>query len=132
MESEGKEQAQRLICFSGNSRVLCIDSPDENAAGACHEYLILGPDDEVLGAISFQKGPVLETGLNGVQNDALMAILIDRMKYFQNGPFASFQNAITLNNLEAALSSDDARTSRRVRAGVEGKNEVVQSLEDVA
>lgn len=37
--------------------------------------------------IGFQNGPIKEVGVNGVTQEALIAICIDRLRSFQEGPF---------------------------------------------
>ena len=106
--------------------VTVLDEPGQG--GACHEYQIttdsvppsggdwrLGPT-----RISFQNGPIKEVGVNGVTHEALLAILIDRMRSFQAGPYSNRANAITLTHLEEALMWLQSRTRERINRGVEG------------
>ena len=46
----------------------------------------------VFANIKFQKGPVKETGINGLHNKDLLNIVIDRLEGFQNGDFACEEN----------------------------------------
>lgn len=102
-----------------------LDLPGQG--GACHEYEI----DQVGGApesgggktlIKFQNGPIQEFGVNGISGEALLAILIDRMRGFQSGQFACRDNAIALTHLEEALMWLQNRTRQRLARGVEGTN----------
>ncbi len=108
-------------------RVEAIDEP--GCGGANHKYNIIGPSRQMLGVgevptfglnIRFQDGPLKEAGVNGVTNEALLAVLIDRMRGFQRGPFACDENAAALTALETAMAILHARTQRRDKAGVEG------------
>lgn len=105
--------------------------------GASHAYLIervnnsdrnpsagAFPGSEPPGVdlrILFQNGPLGKHTLpNGVTNEALLAILIDRLRGFQSGKFACRENAQALSHLERALSWMQKRTLARIKRGVEG------------
>jgi len=114
---------------------LTIDVRDEpGQGGACHDYLIRGfdatsnPSDGVIqgdksARILFQNGPIKEFGTNGVTHETLLAILIDRLRSFQAGPFAGRPNAIALTHLEEALMWLQTRTRERIKRGVEGTHQ---------
>lgn len=74
--------------------------------------------------ISFQKGPIKEAGVNGVMNEDLIAVVIDRMRGFQSGDFACRDNANALKHLEEALLWLNHRTEKREQRGVEGTHTV--------
>ena len=74
--------------------------------------------------IRFQCGPIKEVGVNGITNEALLAVLIDRMEGFQSSPFACTENAVALTHLDAALEAFKSRTRARDARGVEGTNVV--------
>lgn len=114
-----------------------LDSP--GAGGACHLYDIRGfdtasnasdpfterygkPSDHT--TILFQNGPIPEVGVNGVTQEALLAVLIDRLRAFQAGPYSCRENAIALTHLEDALHWLHHRTRARQRRGVEGTHQV--------
>lgn len=59
--------------------------------------------------IRFQNGNPTEVGVNGVTDEALIAISIDRMKSFQTGPNANRETGIALTQLEEALTSLKSR-----------------------
>jgi hypothetical protein len=123
-----------------------LDEP--GAGGACHEYQItaIAPDlariqtvDDLgnvkhleaidlgikqldLCKISFQNGPVLEAGINGITQEALITVCIDRLRCFQAGDFACDDNLDALTHLEAALTCLQKRTRDRLSRGVEGRS----------
>lgn len=115
---------------------LTIDVRDEpGQGGACHRYDITGFDtkgnpgeDDGSGyrcsftrsIIIFQNGPIKDVGVNGVTHEALLAILIDRMRSFQTGPFACESNGKALDYLLLALDFLKDRTRERIKRGVEG------------
>lgn len=70
--------------------------------------------------IHFHCGPGGEDGYNGISNEALLAILIDRLEGFQRGQFRCRENAIALTKLEEAMMWLGQRTLDRVIRGVEG------------
>ncbi len=76
--------------------------------------------NEGLCLIEFQNGPIKEAGINGVMNEDLIAIVIDRMRGFQSGDYACRDNAIALTKLEEALMWLRNRTNEREARGVEG------------
>ena len=71
--------------------------------------------------VLFQNGPIGEVGVNGVTQEVLLAIVIDRLRSFQAGPFSSRENALALTKCEEALHWLQQRTIDRMRRGVEGK-----------
>ena len=112
------------------TKVMVVDEPGQGNAN--HEYRIMPvvpPQDidqpvEDLGAVSFQNGPIKEFGVNGVMNEDLIAIVIDRMRGFQSGDYKCRDNALALTKLEEALMWLRNRTNEREARGVEGTNTV--------
>lgn len=95
-----------------------LDEP--GAGGANHEYMVESPKGLTC-RISFQNGPIAENGVNGVTQEALLAIVIDRLRAFQAGPFACRENALALTKIEEAQHWLLHRTRERMARGVEGK-----------
>lgn len=115
--------------------VSVLDEP--GSGGACHLYEISGfetgtnpslPSDGVQPksrtTILFQNGPINEVGVNGVTHEALLAILCDRMRGFQSGPYASADNAEAMACMEQAQVALQRRTRARMARGVEGTHTV--------
>lgn len=117
-------------------KVEVLDEPGHG--GACHRYDVTGFDtannssngspDGYANSFSrsivlFQNGPIKEYGVNGLTHEALLAILIDRMRGFQSGPYACRDNAIALTHLEEALMWLQRRTRERIKRGVEGTHQ---------
>lgn len=101
-------------------RVVVLDEP--GAGGACHKYGIdvLGGESCSGPVISFQNGPIAEAGVNGVSQEALLAIVEDRLLCFQAGPYACRENAVALTKLQEAMMWLQKRTRDRMARGVEG------------
>lgn len=101
-----------------------IEVTDEpGAGGANHEYLVRLPDGGET-KISFQNGPIIEAGVNGLTQEVLLAIVADRLRAFQSGPFACRENALALTKVEEAQHWLHSRTLTRMRRGVEGTHTV--------
>ena len=112
---------------NGLNEALKIEVLDKPGPGnACHEYCITFVDESLGGIerspIGFQNGPVKESGVNGISNEALLAIVEDRLLGFQAGEFACRENAIALTKLQEAMMWLQKRTRDRLARGVEGTN----------
>ena len=76
--------------------------------------------------ITFQDGPVKEVGVNGIQSEDLLEILIDRLTYlntFENGKYACKDNEYAIIHLRGCLQNLQARTRARQKRNVEGTNQ---------
>lgn len=109
-------------------RITVTDEPGQG--GANHRYHIdwTGDQDwknEIPNScdIHFQEGPIKEFGVNGVTQEALLSVVIDRLRSFQAGPFSCRENAIALTHCEEALMWLQRRTVARIKRGVEGTNQ---------
>lgn len=116
-------------------RIHVTDEP--GAGGGNHRYEISGydpranasaadlniPDSYSRDVILFQNGPVSESGVNGITQEVLLAIVADRLRSFQAGPFRCKENACALTHIEEAMHWLQQRTISRMRRGVEGKSE---------
>lgn len=101
--------------------ITVVDAP--GAGGANHEYVVSTLED-TLATINFQNGPINEAGINGVTHEVLLAIVMDRLRSFQAGPYACKANACALTHIEEALHWLQQRTLERMRRGVEGTHKV--------
>lgn len=120
-------------------RIQVQDEP--GAGGANHLYHIVGfdtasnasdpfvarygaPSDHT--TILFQNGPigVDGNGVNGLTHEVLLAVVADRLRSFQKGPYACRENALALTHIEDALHWLQHRTMARMRRGVEGTHQV--------
>jgi len=109
------------------------DEQDTNNGNASHVYTLAvhdphtgytiasARDNQV---IQFQHGPIAEVGVNGITNEALLAIVIDRLEGFQSGKFANDFNKDALEYTRRALSVLEERTKERAARGVEGTHTV--------
>ena len=102
--------------------LLTVKVVDDAGAGGAHHHYDIEHGDDLFCMVKFQNGPINEHGINGVTQEALLVILIDRLRCFQNGPFSNSYNATALVHCEAALDALKARTLERMARGVEGRN----------
>lgn len=98
--------------------------PKESQAKDCVEHIQAGDDSDILCEIHFQEGPIKECGVNGVCNEDLINMVIDRLEHFQNSEFKCRENALAITNLEEALLWLRKRTMGREQRGVEGTHTV--------
>jgi hypothetical protein len=110
----------------------CVDiiTTDERASdNAHHAYTIRvrgfkAPQDAepvMYTTLWFQNGGLKEVGANGITDQALLAIVIDRMRSFNDGQFRCRENSIIITKLEEALLWMEKRGNDRSRRGVEGE-----------
>ena len=120
---------------NGLNEALTIEVLDEPGQGnACHLYKIHGPrrlDQAIQDSdfpepccIAFQDGPIAEAGVNGISQEALLAIVEDRLIGFQSGPYSCRENAIALTKIQEAMMWLQKRTRDRMARGVEGTNQI--------
>ena len=119
--------------------VTVVDEPGQG--GANHSYFVSGVDfgsnpadaaalnyaratDTEGVAVIFQNGPIAEFGVNGLTHEVLLAIVADRLRSFQKGPYACKATAFALTHIEEAQHWLQQRTIERMRRGVEGTHKV--------
>jgi len=104
------------------TKVYAVD--EKGIGGANHEYHIAFDRDNngyiSTQGINFQKGAIKESKVNGIMNEDLLCIVIDRLQGFQSEKFACRENAIALTKIEEALMWLRKRTEDREARGVEG------------
>lgn len=113
---------------NGLNEALTISVLDEPGAGnACHEYLIIDQNGEAGEraecVVKFQNGPIAESGVNGISNESLLAIVEDRLIGFQSGQYATKENECALTLIQQAMMWLQKRTLDRIRRGVEGTSQ---------
>lgn len=94
-----------------------------------HDYEIYKADEtpetcEPIAAIDFQKGPRNDPeSRHGVLDGDLLEIVRDRLRAFQNGPYATRENALALTHIEEALLWMNKRAEDRAERNVLGTME---------
>ena len=110
-----------------NDRLLVEVMDEPGAGGAHHVYSITTPPPTgEQTVIKFQNGPISAdgNGINGLTHEVLLAILADRLRSFQKGPYSCKANACALTHIEEAQHWLQQRTLERMRRGVEGTHTV--------
>lgn len=79
-----------------------------------------GDSVQNLAEIHFQEGPIQENGINGVNNEDLIAMVICRLEHFNQSEFRCRENSMAITKLEEALLWLRKRTMGREQRGVEG------------
>ncbi len=110
------------------NKVFVLDHP-ERIGNGCHQYAIdyqgaVDPRaDETIHYINFQDGPrKLETSKHGVLDSDLLEIVLHRMNGFQDGKFATRENALVITHIELALMYLNKRVEDRIERNVLGTN----------
>lgn len=132
-----RKLTDHIVEGDSSNHQLEIQVQDEpGQGGANHRYAIYGfhahpktnasaveDDDETVLAILFQNGPIKEFGVNGITQEALLAIVADRLRGFQSGPYACDANEQALTAVQSALWHLQARTRERIARNVEGTHQ---------
>ena len=113
------------------NEVYAMDAP--GAGGACHEYLVIkqgsfdpaveGPksDGDIVSVIKFQHGARNEAdSLHGVLDTDLLEMVLDRLKAFNQGEYATRENSLAITHIEEALLWMNKRVEDRAERGVLG------------
>jgi len=107
-------------------RVLALDNPDDS--GASHQFRFERDDGSQVGAINFHTGviePHAGLDVNGVTMEALIVVMIDRLKGFQKGENPHKQNDFARKRLEEALKALQGRTEELLEKSKESKEVAV-------
>jgi hypothetical protein len=69
----------------------------------------------------FQNGGLKEVGPNGITDQALLAVILDRVRSFNDGQYRCRENSLVITKLEEALMWMEKRSNDRSHRGVEGE-----------
>lgn len=116
---------KELTIHKGNSlndrlKVFSVGHP--GAGGAPTHYAIYlvredGPGEVDGTSVSFSTSLRFQVGdpkveVNGISNESILAILIDRLRGFQSGPYPCEENSVALQHLQEAMNALQARAHR--------------------
>lgn len=104
--------------------IAVLDEPGQG--GACHDYRVRFMNANGVGInhmIQFQNGPIADVGVNGLTHEVLLAIIADRLRAFQAGPYACRDNELALEAVTEARFFLQRRTKERMDRGVEGTHQ---------
>lgn len=110
-----KREKLNMVCRAG----------ERGPGGGFHDYNIVSETTkDILLTVSFQKGPRKDPDArHGVVDQDLLEIVRDRLKAFQEGPYATRENALALTHIEEALLWMNKRTEDRIERNVLGTME---------
>jgi len=108
---------------------ITVDDDNVEEGAAPTEYLIElhssnGAGRDLAITLQFQDGAIHGEGANGVTNEALLAVVMDRLQAWQQGDYACRENALALTHIEQGLMWLQERTRERLERGVEGTEEL--------
>jgi len=108
----------------GTEKYTVVYAMDEKGDGGANHVYDVAEKGELgerpLQTVKFQKGAIKENGINGLMNEDLLCMVVDRLQGFQSSKFACRENAIALTKLEEALMWLRKRTNDREKRNVEG------------
>lgn len=105
-------------------RVL-VGPRNEEAGNGRHYYEIYADNKQKVLTLQFQCGALNEpeAKVNGVLTTCILAALVDHLKSFQDGPYASRETALMITHLEEVQNWAARRQDDRASRGVQGKHE---------
>ena len=90
---------------------IILEASSSGPGGSPLEYDITSTDGKIAYSLVFQsQDPKL--GINGITNEVLLAILADRLRGFQIGPYACLENQTALEYILRAHEVLDDRHKR--------------------
>lgn len=116
-----------------NRECIEVKTADERASDAAHHKYVIEVYGDPSGGVQpqwailhtvelqFQNGGLKEVGPNGITDQALLAVVLDRIRSFNEGQFRCRENSIVITKLEEALLWMEKRSNDRARRGVEGE-----------
>lgn len=105
-------------------RVFAVGDPARGGAVPAYDLHLQpagAPESHVACKLRFQIGVGGSALANGVTDEALLAVVMDRLEGFQADEFPSDHNTKALKHLGFALKALHARTHDRRARGVEGE-----------
>lgn len=96
-----------------------------------NHYDIVGPNNEFRQEIHFQNGSPLQGGVNGVSNEAIIAVILHRLTK-QNESYPSPYNVLAIYLLQGALTALHNRVKDREEFGISGLKQVEPDSADDA
>jgi hypothetical protein len=107
------------------NKVFAVDDKGPGEAYHAYDVILEMPDGNVnrVETIVFQKGPRKDpNAISGLLDVDLLEIVRHRLQCFQEGEFATRENAIALTHIEEALLWMNKRVEDRAERGVLGTN----------
>lgn len=120
-------QTHRVEEDGYSNRIVIKAIGERGAGGANMGYVIysenpVGMENQGMNTcyLSFQNGDPKEQ-INGLSNESLLAVVLDRLKGFQKGEFNSPETETAITHIEKTLESMHQRTRDRIKRAVIGQ-----------
>lgn len=114
----------RVVYTDHNGSTVCeLDGSSKPGV----QYIMKSMPDQIAGrtpfmhSVVFQDGNPAMNGVNGLTNEHLFAILVDRITR-QDAKFPSFENKTAIAGARLGLEALEHRTANRKARGVEGQH----------
>lgn len=108
----------------GLNEALKIRADEAGPGGASHHYTVSYETENTgnqVADVQFQKGPRdVEGSTPGATDSAILGVVIDRLRSFNEGEFRCRENAVAITHLETALLWMKKRADERAKRGVLG------------
>ena len=108
------------------SITVSADDLDPNGGMASHTYTLsidTPTGRQHIGSVQYQRGPRNVAGsIPGILDSVLLAIVVDRMRCFNAGPFSTRENALVMTHCQEAMHWLKHRADERAVRGVLGQN----------
>lgn len=103
------------------TKVYCEDDWNYNAP---HHFMVSSVEGDVLDEVHFQEGPIKEVGINGLNNEDLLLMVVTRLEAFQNSDYRCEENQEAIDAIYEAVDALRRRTNKRVDRGAEGTSQI--------
>lgn len=98
------EKIRNALADEGLTYIIAGDENGDETNPTNHDFRVYRTtDDKQVGFLHFQQGGLSEEGVNGVLNEDLLTILIDRVESFQRSKLKCRENENALQHLYEAL-----------------------------
>ena len=119
---------EKLSTIQKRENLNAVYASEKGVGGAAHNYFVTRADDNnapnadnILLSIHFQEGARKDPkATHGILDCDLLEIVRDRLKGFQQGEFATRENACALTHIEEALMWLNKRVEDRIERNVLG------------
>lgn len=114
------------------TKYTCVEceEKEEQKFNAPHHFKVRKIDpatlipSEVIGEVNFQEGPIKENGINGVNNEDLLLMVLTRLRSFQDSQYTCKENEKAIEKLEECVMWLRKRTLDREMRNVEGTSNI--------
>lgn len=119
-----REQVVNGLFTAKYTKVEC-ETKEFQKFNAPHHFVVKNVETgDIVGAVNFQKGPIKENGINGVNNEDLLLMVLTRLNAFQESEYKCRENACAITKIEEAVMWLRKRTNDRAVRNVEGTSKV--------